>query len=80
MPQGLESNGKASPMGYINRERNRGKFKDELRILINKYSMECSSSTPDYILTDYLMDCLESFEKATIVRDTWYGIIGVSSR
>ena len=30
-----------------------GEFKKELEKLINKYSLENYSNTPDYILTDY---------------------------
>jgi len=34
-------------------------FKQELEHLINKHSMENRSNTPDFILADYLVRCLE---------------------
>jgi hypothetical protein len=44
-------------------------FKEELEGLINKHSMEDGSDTPDYVLADFLSDCLEAFDKATEARD-----------
>lgn len=49
-------------------------LKDELIDLINKKSRENTSNTPDFILGEYLMNCLESFEKAIKSRDSWYGV------
>lgn len=46
-------------------------FKKELTNLINRYSKENDSDTPDYILADYLKHCLEAFDKATNTRDRW---------
>ena len=36
-------------------------FEQELTSLINKYSMENGSNTPDFILANYLQDCLRIF-------------------
>lgn len=47
-------------------------FKDELISLINRYSKENGSNTPDYILAGYLNDCLEAFDKAVILRAGWH--------
>jgi len=47
-------------------------FSEELRDLINKHSMENHSDTPDFILRDYLMKCLEAFDVATNCRTHWY--------
>lgn len=44
-------------------------FKDELTQLINKYSIENESSTPDFILAKYLDSCLFSFRDAVRQRD-----------
>ena len=49
-------------------------FRKELEILINKESMEGYSNTPDFILAEFLKDCLESFDKAVRHRDQWNGI------
>jgi hypothetical protein len=47
-------------------------FEKALQTLINQYSMENDSNTPDYILADYLTDCLDSFNKATNRRNKHY--------
>ena len=49
-------------------------FHKELETLINKYSIENDSNTPDFILASYLHDCLGAFNNAMIHRDKWYGI------
>ncbi len=46
----------------------------ELEILLNGYSEENESNTPDFILAKYMLMCLENFNVATIERDRWYGV------
>jgi hypothetical protein len=41
--------------------------------LLNRYSSECTSDTPDYILAMYILDSLTAFERGVIRRDYWYG-------
>lgn len=48
-------------------------FHDELRTLLNGYSKENESNTPDFILTRYIERCLDAFDEATRARDKWYG-------
>jgi len=48
-------------------------FEQELRKLINSYSMENHSNTPDNILAEYLCSCLDVFGRATMQRERWYG-------
>ncbi len=48
-------------------------FRQELEFIINKHSMENGSDTPDCILAEYLIGCLETFDKTTLRRDRWYG-------
>jgi hypothetical protein len=48
-------------------------FKDELEQLINKYSKESGSDTPDFILAEYLEGCLKVFNKTVKRREQWYG-------
>ena len=48
-------------------------FKKELESLINKYSIENGSNTPDFILADYLWQCIETFNNAMHSRELWYG-------
>ena len=46
-------------------------FRKELTDLINFYSKENGSDTPDFILAEYLGDCLQVFDKAINARDKW---------
>ena len=47
-------------------------FQQELTKLINYYSQENSSDTPDFILAEYLVNCLNIFSKTVRQRDKWY--------
>lgn len=47
-------------------------FQKELEALINRYSMENDSDTPDYILAEYLYSCLFAFGIATKKRSEYY--------
>uniref|UniRef100_A0A6M3JWY6 Uncharacterized protein n=1 Tax=viral metagenome TaxID=1070528 RepID=A0A6M3JWY6_9ZZZZ len=47
-------------------------FRKELEALINKHSMEQTSNTPDFILAEYLVNCLKALDSATIQREKWY--------
>jgi hypothetical protein len=51
---------------------NESKFVTELNQLINRYSIENGSDTPDFILAEYLMGCLRNFNEATKLRTQWY--------
>jgi hypothetical protein len=48
-------------------------FAKELEALINKYSQENGSDTPDFILAQYLSGCLILFGIAVRARSRWYG-------
>lgn len=45
-------------------------FKKELTNLINKHSKENQSNTHDFILAEYMIKCLDAFEKAINKRDS----------
>lgn len=47
-------------------------FEKELEHLINRHSMENDSNTPDFLLSSYLKDCLDAYNRATKARDIWY--------
>jgi hypothetical protein len=47
-------------------------FRKQLEQLLNKYSKENESNTPDFILAEYMMSCLDAFTDATIERNKWY--------
>jgi len=48
-------------------------FEVELTALLNRYSKENASNTPDFILASYLQTCLDAFGTAVQQRETWYG-------
>jgi len=48
------------------------KFREDLEVLINQNSKENGSNTPDFILADYLADCLDAYDKAVTRRTEWY--------
>lgn len=48
-------------------------FKEDLEDLINRHSIENDSNTPDFILANYLNNCLINFADAVNARDCWYG-------
>ncbi len=48
-------------------------FRRELISLINRHSKENGSNTPDYILAEYLIECLHMFDRITNMRNGWYG-------
>ena len=50
-------------------------FEKELERLINCHSLENESDTPDYILAEYIQDCLDAFRNAVKTRDKWWGFI-----
>lgn len=40
---------------------------------INVASAENGSDTPDFIIAEYLVDCLEALDAAVRKREKWYG-------
>ena len=47
-------------------------FVEKLGNLINDYSKENESDTPDYILAKYLENCLDTFNEAVNERREWH--------
>ncbi len=47
-------------------------FREALKVLINAYSQEQASNTPDFILARYLDNALKAYEIAVSRRDRWY--------
>ena len=45
-----------------------------LEDLMNSISRENESNTPDFLLADYLVNCLEIFDQTIKSRDAWYGV------
>lgn len=44
-----------------------------LTTLLNRYSVENGSNTPDFILAEYMLATLKAFESASLERERWYG-------
>lgn len=49
-------------------------LRERIEHAINVTSSENGSNTPDFILAEYLVDCLAAFDKATNRRDEWKGV------
>jgi hypothetical protein len=47
-------------------------FQEAIEHLINKYSQDNGSDTPDFILAKFLYDTLENFNHAVTWREQWY--------
>jgi hypothetical protein len=50
----------------------KSQFRKSIETAINSHSMENGSDTPDYILAEYLVGCLEAFDRAVTKRTAWY--------
>jgi len=48
-------------------------FQESLERLVNRFSVENESNTPDFILAEYIRGCLDSWNAAVKSRDAWYG-------
>lgn len=48
-------------------------LRDDIRAAINHNCAENGSNTPDFILAEFLLDCLKAFDKTSRARETWYG-------
>ena len=51
---------------------NQSQFRKDLEHLINCNCMENGSDTPDFILAEYLSNCLKAFDSAVKQRTKWY--------
>ena len=49
-------------------------FVESLERVINRHSMENGSDTPDFILANYLQQCLAAWDSAVQQRSQWYGV------
>lgn len=47
-------------------------FEKELEKLLNTFSQENRSNTPDFILANYIQQCLTAFNSSINQRDRWY--------
>ena len=49
------------------------RFVKSIKNAINANSKENGSDTPDFILANYMADCLRAFDKCSRAREKWYG-------
>ncbi len=49
-------------------------FEKELESILNQYSKENESNTPDFILAEYLLTCLDNYNKTIKARDYFIGV------
>ncbi len=47
-------------------------LREQIEHSINCCSAENGSNTPDFILAEYLTDCLAAYDKAVTARDRWH--------
>lgn len=59
--------------GYTEDDMTSMTLRAELEHVLNRHAQENGSSTPDFILSKYLLACLEAFNEATNNRAQWYG-------
>lgn len=66
---------KAFEEGYrlVDKNEENGSFEKDLRHIINKWSMEGMSNTPDYILAEYLHLCLHNLNGLMLNREAHLG-------
>ncbi len=50
------------------------KFVREVAEVINRYSLENESNTPDFIIAEHLWSCLLSFNETVQSRNDWYSL------
>lgn len=61
-------------MAYRGRDaESRRTLERDLSKALNRHSSEGPSGTPDCVLAAYLVDCLESYERAVQRREAWHG-------
>ena len=51
---------------------NREKFRKDLEDAINRNSMEEDSDTPDFLLAEYLVNCLSAYERVHRETKRWH--------
>ena len=48
-------------------------FSRDLESLINRYSKENESNTPDFLLANFMIGCMASFNNTVNAREAWHG-------
>ena len=53
-----------------NRDKN---LKKDIEVLINKYNYDAMTDTPDFVLAEYLMNCLRNYLVTKYNTEEWFG-------
>lgn len=48
-------------------------LREDLERVLNTHSAENGSDTPDFMLAEFLLDCLAAYDKTVTARERWYG-------
>lgn len=51
-----------------------GELRQELAELLNRHSRENKSNSPDFLLANFMLDCLQAGEELVRAREQWYGV------
>jgi hypothetical protein len=54
--------------------KNRNEIKKKLTAFLNSNSMENDGNIPDWIISDFLLKCLDALNDAVKRRDEWNGV------
>lgn len=52
----------------------KAELEKKLSDLLNCESRESDSNTPDFLLAEFMVSCLDAFELASNRREVWYGV------
>ena len=55
-------------------QKNEESLRRELTKIMNTHGIDTEYRTPDYILAEYLIDCLKSYKKLDDANRTWHGL------
>ncbi len=45
-----------------------------IQVLLNKTCQENANDTPDFVLAEYLINCLKAYNEAVKARDKWWDV------
>lgn len=51
---------------------NTNAFKNELESAINRYSVDNELNTPDFLLAEYLVQCLNNYKDIAVKNKAWH--------
>ena len=71
--QKIKKDGAGNGMNEEKRTSMHNQFEVELETLLNRYSKENESDTPDYVLAHYIKYSLKAYNQAVNLREEYYG-------